>query len=144
MTGAVTETKEGRAALEAVFGPGPTVLVCGSREWRDESQVKALIAWRLHKLPVVTRIVHGDAHGVDRFADKIARDMGLEVVRCPADWAKHGKAAGMIRNREMLDMHKPDLVVAVWNGESRGTMHTVSEANARGVRVEILNPYGLH
>ena len=134
---------DNREALEAVFGQGPTVLVCGSREWRDEGPVKQVIAWRLHKLPILSRIVHGDARGVDRWADEIARTLALEVVRCPADWAKHGKTAGLIRNLEMLDIYQPVLVIAVWDGNSTGTLHTINEAQRRGVRVEILDPYKL-
>jgi hypothetical protein len=35
----------------------------------------------------------------------------MPVIAMPADWANHGKAAGPIRNRKMLDL-KPDLVLA--------------------------------
>jgi hypothetical protein len=59
----------------------------------------------------------------------------VPVTEMPADWNKHGKRAGFIRNIEMLDMLNPveDIVIAFWDGESRGTMHTVDNARERGI-----------
>lgn len=78
-------------------------------------------------------ILHGGARGADRLADIIARALGFEVEVYPADWTL-GKYAGILRNLEMLDS-KPDLVIAFWDGSSRGTKHTMDAAFKRGIPV---------
>ena len=55
-------------------------------------------------------IIHGDCRGVDKIAGFYSKVRGLEVQTKAAEWKKHGKAAGPIRNQEMLN-EKPDLVV---------------------------------
>ncbi|HEX5370053.1 MAG TPA: SLOG family protein [Dehalococcoidia bacterium] len=107
------------------------VLVCGSRSYTS----KATIGLRLAELPAGSEIIHGDARGADTIADGFAREFGLNVTRYPANWARHGHRAGLIRNIEMLDT-KPDLVLAFWDGVSRGTRHTITEAENRGIPVE--------
>jgi hypothetical protein len=47
-------------------------------------------------------IIHGDAKGVDTMAAEHGRARGLVVIPMPAQWERHGKPAGMIRNRHML------------------------------------------
>jgi hypothetical protein len=51
----------------------------------------------------------------------------------PAEWKKHGDRAGPIRNRAMLDLGKPELVVAFEGGT--GTMNMTAAATAAGVKV---------
>ena len=152
MTAVVTEDEGGNlGVLQDIFGltpaPGPVALICGSRKWPNgetgEAIVKATIAWRLSKFPKNAVILHGDAHGVDKWTDEIARGFGFKVIRVPADWAKYGKRAGLIRNVKMLDEHRPVIVVAVWNGKSTGTLHTLNEANKRSITTEILDPFRL-
>jgi hypothetical protein len=58
---------------------------------------------------------------------------GVPVSAHPADWFSHGKAAGPIRNQEMLAMEAPALVVAFPGG--RGTADMVRRARKAGVDV---------
>lgn len=108
------------------------VLVCGSRKWRDIHAIRM----RLLKLPPDCEIIHGAARGADMIAAALATDFGFTVRAFPADWDRHGKAAGPIRNLAMLD-ERPDLVVAFQVGESSGTQHTINEARKRGIPVEV-------
>jgi hypothetical protein len=65
-------------------------------------------------------VIHGGANGADYIAGRWAQDTGgIPVEEFPADWNRHGNSAGPIRNQEMLDKGKPDLVVAFPGG--RGT-----------------------
>jgi len=109
------------------------VLITGSRDWTDVET----IATRLTLLPAGTMIMHGAARGADRIAARIARSLGLRVTAYPANWARYGKAAGVIRNRQMLDQ-RPDLVIAFHPDltQSRGTADCVRDAHRRGIRVE--------
>jgi hypothetical protein len=111
------------------------VLVCGDRNWMDRKKIED----RLLKLPVNTVVIEGEASGADSLARDVAREIGLSVLEFPADWKKHGKAAGPIRNRQMLDQ-KPDLVIAFHPDltKSRGTADTVREAKRRGIPVEVI------
>lgn len=111
------------------------VLVCGDRFWTDKEKIRE----RLAKLPAGTIVIHGAARGADSIAAVIGKTLGFDVRSFPAEWGKHGKAAGPIRNRLMLD-EKPDLVLAFHSdlSNSKGTKDTVEEARRRGVPVELI------
>ena len=109
------------------------VLICGSRGWTDQAAI-----WdRLRNLPLDAEIITGGAIGVDTIAKIGADYFGLTSIVFPADWKTHGKAAGLIRNIEMLDQ-KPDLVIAFWDGKSTGTAHTITNAEKRTIPVEVI------
>lgn len=112
-------------------------LVCGSRRVSDPEATRRAIAERLAQLPRDTTVIHGAALGVDMWADAIAWEMRLKTFICPADWEQHGRSAGILRNNDMLDL-EPDIVLAFWDGKSRGTKHTVEEARRRGIPVEVI------
>lgn len=112
-----------------------TVLVCGSRHWADRQAIYN----RLSLLPKNTVIVHGDCRGADQLAGSVAQELGLAVVACPANWEEHGRSAGPIRNRAMLNEFNPELVIAFTQDitQSRGTAHMVRLANERKIATEI-------
>jgi hypothetical protein len=109
------------------------VLVCGSRTWDDADT----ITLRLLDLPANAYILHGAAHGADQFAAEAAVAIGIPQRAFPADWNTYGKRAGVLRNIAMLD-EGPDVVIAFWDGQSRGTKHTIDEAKRRGIPVEVI------
>lgn len=114
------------------------VLVSGSRGWPFEDGW--VIRQRLNELPSDAEVLHGDARGVDRVAHlHWAEALGRPYRRFPADWDRFGKGAGLIRNIEMLD-ENPDLVLAFWDGNSRGTKHVIDEAQRRGIACEVISP----
>lgn len=112
------------------------VLICGDRNWSDAKR----IIDRIGSLPQGTVIIAGAASGADTIAAEEGRAMHYEVIEFPADWKKHGRAAGPIRNRQMLDQ-KPDLVIAFHPNlaKSLGTADTVREAKRRGIPVEVIS-----
>jgi ABC-type Fe3+-hydroxamate transport system substrate-binding protein len=80
-------------------------------------------------------VIHGAARGVDEQAMIAAQTLpGVKHLPFAADWHKHGRAAGPIRNKRMLDEGKPDLVVAFPGG--RGTANMVKQAQAAGIPVQ--------
>jgi len=84
----------------------------------------------LMKLPKDIVIVHGGARGVDQEAEKIAKGMGIVTEVVLPDWGEYGKAAGMIRNVEMLKTC--DGLIAFWDGVSRGTAGAINAAKKMG------------
>lgn len=111
------------------------VLICGDRDWTDYYPIKREIAKLDPKMHV---IMHGGARGADRIAGEIGLANGFKVKVFMADWEKHGKGAGPIRNRRMLD-ENPDLVLAFHPHleESKGTKDMVMIARIKGVKVEV-------
>lgn len=105
------------------------VLVCGGRDYGDRQAVYDA----LDRLEDVDAMICGGARGADRLAQDWAGMRGIVCRAYPADWEAHGRAAGPIRNQQMLDVEKPDLVVAFPGG--RGTADMVERAIAAGVPV---------
>ena len=84
---------------------------------------------------VVSEIVSGGARGVDRFGEQLAKARGIPLTIKPADWDKYGKSAGYIRNKEMAEY--ADALLALWDGESRGTKHMIDLAKKNNLKVHI-------
>jgi hypothetical protein len=105
-------------------------LVTGSRTWRDNQT----IADTFRRFGV-TAVVHGGARGADTCAHQEALRLGIVPIVYRADWATYGKAAGFIRNQAMLNTEKPDVVLAFWDGQSRGTGHMIKIAKQAGYDV---------
>ncbi len=115
------------------------ILVCGSRDWTDEQPIRERLRHIIDAVPPEAdepTVIHGDAPGADSIAGAVALDLGFWVEAMPADWRRHGKKAGPLRNLSMLD-RKPDLVLAFQKNASRGTQHTIDQARARGIPVEV-------
>lgn len=68
-------------------------------------------------------IVSGMARGADALGYQFAHRHGVKVYEFPADWTRHGKRAGFLRNEAMGRF--ADGLVAFWDGDSRGTAHMI-------------------
>jgi len=115
------------------------ILVCGSRDWDDKDAIKVAIQEECDKCkapaPMHVYIINGGARGADTLSSEIADELGLMKEIFYADW-KIGKQAGPIRNAQMLNA-KPDVVLAFWDGLSKGTKNMIKQAQARKVRTRI-------
>lgn len=106
------------------------VLVCGGRYFNDWRAIYKGLN-ELGRRP--TLVIHGAASGVDDWAAKWADANKIPWLSFPAEWGKHGRAAGPIRNQQMIDDGRPDLVVAFPGGV--GTADMVRRAEAAGIPV---------
>lgn len=95
-------------------------LICGGRDFKDQEHFDAVMD---KLLPVITGICHGGARGADRMAGEWARKHNIPCRVFHADWDAFGKRAGYIRNQMMLDVYRPDMVIAFPGGT--GTAHMV-------------------
>jgi hypothetical protein len=110
------------------------VLVCGGRDYTDARglQLALDVVW-------ITCLVHGDARGADRLALAYAIERGIDYTSYRADWHKHGKGAGPIRNQLMLD-REPDISMCVAFPGGSGTEDMIKRCTRKGI--EVWRPYG--
>ncbi len=134
------------------------VLICGDRNWDDREHhhlIQSLLCG-LYDIDTVGHltteissftVIEGGAKGADAVASQWAEkspmhshnerpdDPTFAHWTYPADWTKHGKAAGPIRNQQMLDENKPDVVLAFHDDleASKGTKDMVNRAMNAGV-----------
>jgi predicted Rossmann fold nucleotide-binding protein DprA/Smf involved in DNA uptake len=81
-------------------------------------------------------IVSGGAAGVDSLGEAWARKHGIKTHIIKPNWAKYGRSAGFKRNPDIVDA--ADEVLAIWDGVSKGTMHTVAYARSKNKPVRIV------
>lgn len=110
------------------------VLVCGSRHFNDYARVEGILSGY-----AITEIISGMARGADALGERYALERGIHCRTFPADWTKHGRAAGPIRNGQMLREGKPDLVVAFLAPGSRGTANMIAQTKKAGVKTVVVN-----
>lgn len=115
----------------------PVILVCGGRTYDNKDLVWSVLDRICQEygriwLPRI-KIVNGGAKGADSIATDYAVVNWTLLKEYPADWTKHGKAAGVIRNQQMLDEEHIDLVVAFPGG--RGTADMVRRARLNNIKV---------
>jgi len=108
------------------------ILVCGGRDYRDRKKVAEILG----KYDDDTILIHGAARGADTLAHEYGLSRGWVIRAYPAKWEHHGKAAGPLRNQEMIDKEKPDVVIAFPGG--RGTMDMVRRAKDAACKVIVL------
>lgn len=123
-----------------------TVAVVGSRGWapagRPQNPDESNTAFAVFELVLQTMLQPGDtvisggARGPDSWAILVAKRLNHPTEEIPADWDKFGRAAGMLRNTQVVE--RADWVIAFWDGKSRGTRDTIGKAHAAGRRVTVV------
>jgi predicted Rossmann-fold nucleotide-binding protein len=109
------------------------VVVTGGRDFTEADFVYQQLN-RIGKLVGgFRRLSHGGAEGVDTIAGTWAIAHGVQCAEYRANWKEHGRAAGPMRNRLMLEEERPDLVIAFPGG--RGTHDCTKQAQSLGLTV---------
>lgn len=115
------------------------VIIAGGRDFVDypllEETCNDMLMEKRQSHHVI--IVSGHASGADALGERYAHENGLDLEAHPADWNKHGKTAGPIRNAEMAAV--ADALIAFWDGKSRGTADMINKARAKGLRVVVVS-----
>lgn len=107
------------------------MLVCGGRDFRFYKFIRLTLDKLLPRGDYT--IIEGGAKGVDHVAFQWAIHRGYRGMTFYADWKKHGKAAGPIRNQQMIEQGKPDKVIAFPGG--KGTEDMKRRARKAGIEV---------
>lgn len=107
------------------------VLISGSRNWTDENTVRKVI----YSFPPESVLIVGDARGADEIARNVAQERSdIIILEYKADWNKHGKRAGPIKNIEMFSQD-PDEVYTFQIDNSKGTAHAIKLAEERNIKL---------
>ncbi len=112
------------------------LLVTGSRTWDDTGLIEHVLAVILARHPEGVLLVHGACpRGADAIAAAYAaRTSGYRIEAHPADWRRHGRAAGQLRNAEMITLGA-DGCTAFLRAVSPGTTATIRLARAAGIPI---------
>jgi hypothetical protein len=105
--------------------------VVGSRSFDDYETLKATLSKRS-----IDKIVSGGAIGADSLAARYAKENGIELIEFLPDWKKYGKTAGFLRNKQIIDAATH--VIAFWDGNSRGTQHSMNLAKLFKKPLEVI------
>lgn len=94
-----------------------------------------------HKIHQPTLIIQGEASGGDYAGKLYANYYGIPDHEEPADWDKHGKSAGHIRNAAMGKMLDPkkDCLIVLWDMKSSGTKGMIAIAKKSKIKTYTIN-----
>lgn len=119
------------------------VIIAGGRDFDDEDLLQDSM-WQLYgdsdygyacSYLSDYVIVSGGARGADKLGEQWAKDYSFPVERYPAQWELYGKQAGHIRNHQMAEVS--NVLVAFWDGQSKGTENMISTALKKGLEVHV-------
>jgi len=97
----------------------------------------------LRKKYKIKKIISGGAVGADKLGEKYARENNIEMIIIKPDWKKNGRKAGILRNKDIVD--GADLVIAFWDGVSKGTSNTIerSRKDKKLIKIVYYNQYNI-
>lgn len=132
--GELVVTRENYRALEReaerfcldALGQGIIVLVCGGRDFDDDDALFGVLD-RVHTKKGIRLVIHGAAKGADSAAERWARATETAYLGVPARWGLDEKSAGPKRNRRMVKLLRPDVVLAFPGGRGTADMVLVAQ-----------------
>ncbi len=102
-------------------------IIAGGRDFKDYNLLKKQVDYYREHKGAITEIVSGGAAGADSLGEMYAIENNIPIKVFNADWNKHGRAAGPMRNKQMADY--ADVLIAVWDGQSKGTKNMIDQMN---------------
>jgi hypothetical protein len=111
------------------------VIIAGGRNFNDYNLLsKNVYEFTLYQPDI--EIVSGCANGADKLGEKYANFYGIPIKRFPADWNRYGRQAGYLRNKQMAEY--ADMLIAFWDGKSKGTKHMIDLAKINNLKIHIV------
>lgn len=124
-------------------------IIAGPRDFNNQSFVFSALDMVFSKLIKNSKentdslgnieIVEGGATGVDSLAKSYAISKYIKYKEFPADWNKHGRAAGPIRNKQMAEYSDILIAFRYVNNPSRGTENMIRQAKENNLKIIIVN-----
>jgi hypothetical protein len=106
--------------------------IVGSRSFNNYNLLKDTI----NKYDNIKLIINNSAIGADKLAEQYTKEYNIETKIYLPDWNKYWKKAGPIRNE--LIIKDCDIVIAFWDGESRGTLSSINIAKTLNKKLELI------
>ena len=115
------------------------VIIAGGRDFGNYNRLKNYCD-KILKAKVEQgyeiKVVSGTANGTDKLGERYAKEKGYEVLQFPADWDTHGRSAGYIRNKQMVE--NADACICFWNGVSNGTKWMIEIAKEKQLPLRVV------
>ena len=120
------------------------IIIAGSRDFHDYELLKLEANKFINEYKTTLSnlddnsisIVSGHARGADKLGEQYAREHSYFCYVMPADWDKHGKRAGYLRNASMAK--EANALIAFWDGQSRGTYHMIELAKKENLKIKVV------
>lgn len=113
------------------------LIIAGGRDFEAYELMKHKLDIILKRITEPIEIVSGTCDGADKLGERYAEEKGYPVKRFPANWDKHGKKAGYIRNVQMGEYATH--CVCFWDGKSKGTKLMIDICKQMQLPVRIVN-----
>lgn len=117
------------------------ILICGDRNYKNRGRIRMTLLSLKKIYDKIEYMLEGGAKGADTLGNEVARELGFEVKTFPANWEKYGRAAGPIRNKEMLDqLEIGDIILAFHDNfkDSKGTKNMVEIGTKKGIKTYLI------
>lgn len=111
------------------------IIIAGGRYFDDYHKLQTSCA-KILANQVNIEIVSGCASGADMLGERFAEENGYKLTKFPADWKKHGKSAGPMRNLEMAKYS--DALICFWDGKSKGTENMIKQARKEELLIRVV------
>ena len=113
------------------------IAIGGCRNFNNYNVFKEFVNECISSFKGEIIIISGKCRGVDCMAERYAAEKSLGLELFPAEWKKYGRSAGPIRNKVMVQ--RADIVIAFWDGKSKGTKSLINNAKVMGKVLYIKN-----
>lgn len=106
------------------------VIIAGGRDYHNyDTLIDAIEEAQFD----IKEVVSGGAKGVDALGERYAMEKNKTLHIYEADWERHGRAAGPLRNKKMAE--NADALIAIWDGKSKGTKNMIETAEKHNLLV---------
>lgn len=116
------------------------MIIAGSRKFRDYAKLKEncdhILREKLENCHII--IVSGHAYGADALGEQYAHERELDLEAHPADWKQYGRAAGIIRNKEMAETADALIAFLQEGEENKGTLNMIGLARKKQLEVYVI------
>jgi len=109
--------------------------IIGSRSFNNYELLEEEVCYHTQRTKI-NKIISGGAQGADKLAERYAKEYLIPIEIIKPEWNKYGKSAGFKRNIHIIK--KADMVIAFWNGKSKGTEHSIKLAIKYKIPVVII------
>jgi len=115
------------------------LIIAGVRTFDDYELLKSKADEVVKDLGEV-EIVSGHAKGADMLGERYAAEHAIPCTLFPAEWERYGRAAGPVRNGQMIEYAKQEtpMLLCFWDGVAHGTRNIIQKAEREGIQTIVV------